>query len=133
MTLIKTVKAIPHRMHRGLMALTVAGMTLVSHTAYAQSSLDGNLPSPVDPSSGAVDDGDWISLIRGYIADGAIVLGLAIGTVGLLWIAYTALAKFNECRTGKAEWSELGVLGIVGAVVLLFVMFLIGQAGEVFS
>ena len=129
MPLINAVSAIPRQVHRGLMALTVAGMALMSQAAHA---LDGNLPSPVDPSSGAVDDGDWISLIRGYIADGALVLGLAVGTVGLLWIAYTAIAKFNECRQGKAEWSELGVLGIVGAVVLLFVMFLIGQAADVF-
>jgi integrating conjugative element membrane protein (TIGR03745 family) len=130
MPLFKRLKTIPRWAHRGLMALTVAGIAMMSQSAHA---LTGNLPSPVDPSSGAVDDGDWISLIRGYIADGALVLGLAVGTVGLLWIAYTAIAKFNECRTGKAEWSELGVLGIVGAVVLLFVMFLIGQAGEVFT
>ncbi|MCG5495560.1 TIGR03745 family integrating conjugative element membrane protein [Ectothiorhodospira variabilis] len=129
MPLTKRVKSLSYRAHRGLATVTVAGIAMMSQAAHA---LTGNLPSPVDPSSGAVDDGDWISLIRGYIADGAIVLGLALGTIGLLWIAYTAIAKFNECRTGKAEWSELGVLGIVGAVVLLFVMFLIGQAAGVF-
>jgi integrating conjugative element membrane protein (TIGR03745 family) len=82
------------------------------------------------PPSGC-PGGNWLQLIRGYIGDGAVILGLAIATVGLLWMAYTGVAKFNECRVGKAEWSELGVLGIVGAVVLLFMMFLLNQAATV--
>ena len=89
------------------------------------------LPSSVNPNVGGAPDGNWLALIRGYIADGATVLGLAIATVGLLWVAYTGVAKFNECRTGRAEWSELGVLGIVGAVVLLFMMFLLNQAATI--
>jgi integrating conjugative element membrane protein (TIGR03745 family) len=89
------------------------------------------LPVPVDPTIGGAPGGNWLQLIRGYIGDGAVILGLAIATIGLLWIAYTGIAKFNECRIGKAEWSELGVLGIVGAVVLLFMMFLLNQAATV--
>ena len=129
MPLIKRVKSLSYRAHRGMATVTVAGVAMMSQAAHA---LTGNLPSPVQPTDGGGDDDNWLALIRGYIADGAIVLGLAIGTIGLLWIAYTAIAKFNECRHGKAEWSELGVLGIVGAVVLLFVMFLLAQAAEIF-
>ncbi len=109
---------------RGL--VLVAGLTAAG-TLHAQ-----GLPTPVDPDAGA-PDGNWLQLIRGYIADGALILGLAIATVGLLWIAYTGVAKFNEARTGKAEWSELGVLGIVGAAVLLFMMFLLNEAATVFA
>ena len=88
------------------------------------------LPTPVAPST-APAAGDWISLIKGYIKDGGLVLGLAIAVIGFLWIAYLGFAKFNEARTGKAEWAEVGVLGIVGAVVLIFASYLLTEAANV--
>ncbi len=123
------MKTLDHSMftalyRRGL--AVVAGLVAVGQ-AQAQ------LPTPVDPTIGGAPGGNWMQLIRGYIGDGAVVLGLAIATVGLLWIAYTGVAKFNECRTGRAEWSELGVLGIVGAAVLLFMMFLLNEAAQIIT
>jgi integrating conjugative element membrane protein (TIGR03745 family) len=115
-----------------LHTLRLRGLALIAGLAAAGSLHAQGLPTPVDPSAGA-PAGNWLLLIRGYIADGAIILGLAIAAVGLLWIAYTGVAKFNEARTGKAEWSELGVLGIVGAAVLLFMMFLLNQAATIFA
>lgn len=100
---------------------------------FAGGAAHAQLPTPVDPTIGGAPGGNWMQLIRGYIGDGAVVLGLAIATVGLLWIAYTGVAKFNECRTGRAEWSELGVLGIVGAAVLLFMMFLLNEAAQIIT
>lgn len=88
------------------------------------------LPTPVAPST-APAAGDWIGLIKGYIKDGGIVLGLAIAVMGFLWIAYLAFAKFNEARQGKAEWAEVGVLGIVGAIVLIFASYLLTEASGV--
>lgn len=88
------------------------------------------LPTPIAPSTGP-SAGDWIGLIKGYIKDGGLVLGLAIAVLGFLWIAYLAFAKFNEARMGKAEWAEVGVLGIVGAVVLIFASFLLTEAARV--
>ena len=93
--------------------------------------LSQGLPSPVNPNAGGAPDGNWLALIRGYIADGATVLGLAIAIVALLWVAYIGIAKFNECRRGRAEWSELGLLGIVAAILLLFLMFLLNQAATI--
>jgi integrating conjugative element membrane protein (TIGR03745 family) len=107
------------------------GLALFAGLAAAGSLHAQGLPTPVDPTIGGAPGGNWLQLIRGYIGDGAVILGLAIATIGLLWVAYTGVAKFNECRVGKAEWSELGVLGIVGAVVLLFMMFLLNQAATV--
>ena len=75
--------------------------------------------------------GDWIALIKGYIKDGGLVLGLAIAVLGFLWIAYLGFAKFNEARQGKAEWAEVGVLGIVGAIVLIFASYLLTEAAGV--
>jgi integrating conjugative element membrane protein (TIGR03745 family) len=113
------------RSRRSALALMALGAAAWSTTVHAQ------LPTPVDPTIGGAPGGNWLNLIRGYIGDGAVILGLAIATIGLLWVAYTGVAKFNECRVGKAEWSELGVLGIVGAVVLLFMMFLLNEAATV--
>ena len=88
------------------------------------------LPTPVAPST-APAAGDWIALIKGYIKDGGLVLGLAIAVLGFLWIAYLGFAKFNEARQGRAEWAEVGVLGIVGAIVLIFASYLLTEAAGV--
>ena len=88
------------------------------------------LPTPVPPST-APAAGDWIGLIKGYIKDGGLVLGLAIAVLGFVWVAYLGFAKFNEARQGKAEWAEVGVLGIVGAVVLIFASYLLTEAAGV--
>ena len=88
------------------------------------------LPTPVAPST-APAAGDWIALIKGYIKDGGLVLGLAIAVLGFLWVAYVGFAKFNEARQGKAEWAEVGVLGIVGAIVLIFASYLLTEASGV--
>jgi len=88
------------------------------------------LPTPVAPST-APAAGDWIELIKGYIKDGGLVLGLAIAVLGFLWVAYVGFAKFNEARQGKAEWAEVGVLGIVGAIVLIFASYLLTDASGV--
>ena len=93
-------------------------------------SVSSALPTPVAPST-APAAGDWIALIKGYIKDGGLVLGLAISVLGFLWVAYVGFAKFNEARQGKAEWAEVGVLGIVGAIVLIFASYLLTQAAGV--
>mgnify|MGYP000305448469 CR=1 FL=1 len=102
---------------RKVAAIGLLGMTAVPSVWAA-------LPTPVAPST-APAAGDWIALIKGYIKDGGLVLGLAIAVLGFLWIAYLGFAKFNEARQGKAEWAEVGVLGIVGAIVLFVAYFLI--------
>ena len=114
-----TVKSMSKR----LAAAGLLGMTVAQWVWAA-------LPTPVAPST-APAAGDWIALIKGYIKDGGLVLGLAIAVLGFLWIAYLGFAKFNEARQGKAEWAEVGVLGIVGAVVLIFASYLLTEAAGV--
>jgi integrating conjugative element membrane protein (TIGR03745 family) len=107
---------------------TAALSGLLGLVAYAP--VWAALPTPVAPST-APAAGDWIALIKGYVKDGGLVLGLAIAVLGFLWVAYLAFAKFNEARQGKAEWAEVGVLGIVGAVVLIFTSYLLTEAAGV--
>ena len=105
---------------------TAAGLIVLS----ACQSVSAALPTPVPPST-APAAGDWIGLIKGYIKDGGLVLGLAIAVLGFVWVAYLGFAKFNEARQGKAEWAEVGVLGIVGAIVLIFASYLLTEAAGV--
>lgn len=88
------------------------------------------LPTQTPPST-APTDGDWIGLIEGYIKDGATLMGLAISTIGFLWVSYIGFAKFNEARQGRAEWAEVGVFAIVGAVVLIFASYLLTEAAGI--
>ena len=99
-------------------------------TLFGTELVSAALPTPVPPSTSPAA-GNWIALIKGYIKDGGLVLGLAIAVMGFLWVAYLAFAKFNEARQGKAEWAEVGVLGIVGAVVLIFASYLLTEASGV--
>lgn len=82
---------------------------------------------PVDQAGkGALESsGNWISVVQGYMGQGAALLGLGVSIVGFIWISYAAIAKFNECRTNRAEWSELGLLVIAGAALLVFISLLL--------
>lgn len=115
-------------MMRKMAKRVAAGVGLL--TMSAGQSVWAALPTPVAPST-APAAGDWIGLIKGYIKDGGLVLGLAIAVLGFVWVAYLGFAKFNEARQGKAEWAEVGVLGIVGAVVLIFASYLLTEAAGV--
>ena len=90
------------------------------------------LPAPVAPSNSPAT-GNWLQLIQGYIKDGGLVLGLAIAVVSFLWVAWTGIVKFNDARTGRAEWGEVGLLGVVGAGVLVFIGFLLDAASKVIT
>lgn len=89
------------------------------------------LPTQVEPSTKPAS-GDWLGLVSGYIKDGAAILGLAVATVGFIWVAYIGFAKFNDARNGRAEWAEVGVFAVVGAMILIFASYLLTEASGVF-
>ncbi|WP_052808394.1 TIGR03745 family integrating conjugative element membrane protein [Methyloterricola oryzae] len=88
------------------------------------------LPTPVAPSTGPAAN-DWLGLIKGYIKDGGLVIGLFLAVAGFLWIAWHLLADLNQVRQGRKEWGELGLSGVVGAAIFLFISYLLGQAANV--
>ena len=104
--------------------ILMTGVVVALHStpAWAQ-----NLPTAPEPDGG-FEDGNWIDLMRGYLYEGATLLGTLIAVVSFLWVSWTALTKFNEARQGKAEWGEVGLLGVVGAVILLVLSFFVTQA-----
>jgi integrating conjugative element membrane protein (TIGR03745 family) len=115
------VQSVRHFSHRSAAALA---LLVISFNAWAV------LPTPVAPSTGPAA-GNWLDLIKGYIKDGGLVLGLAISVIGFLWVAYIGISKFNDARRGKAEWAEVGLVGIVGGAILLFAVFLLNEAANV--
>ena len=104
-----------------------ATLNLVLLASRAQANL------PVPPAPQGFANNDWLTLIKGYIRDGGVVLGLALSVIGFLWISYTTVAKFNEARNGRAEWAEVGLLGVVAAGVLLFIGYLLNEAAKVIA
>ena len=88
------------------------------------------LPTPTAPST-APPTGDWLGLIKGYIKDGGVVMGLAVAVAAFVWAAWSAIAKFNEARNGRAEWGEVGLLSVVAGGILIFDSYLLGTAAGI--
>lgn len=101
-----------------------AGLTLLSGNLYAA------LPTAVAPSN-APKAGDWLTLIKGYAKDAGLVIGLVLAVVAFLWIAWITISKFNEARTGRAEWGEVGLTAVIAAGVMIFISYLLTEASKV--
>lgn len=88
------------------------------------------LPTAVAPST-APATGDWLGLLKGYIKDGGLVIGLFIAIAAFLWLSWIVIADINEARNGKKEWGEVGLSAVVGAAGLLVISYFLGQAAGV--
>lgn len=63
--------------------------------------------------------GNWLGSFEMYAFRGIRILIFVASALGFLWASYAALAKFNECRNGRAEWSELILLAIIVAGLMV--------------
>lgn len=102
-----------------------ASTALMTGPAWA---IGGDLPDPPAPDSGGGDDDNWFELIQGALFDGGLIIATLVSLISFIWVSYAGLTKFNEARSGKAEWSEVGLLAVVGAGLLVFTGFLLQQA-----
>jgi integrating conjugative element membrane protein (TIGR03745 family) len=116
-------KRLQHTLSFKLLPLS-AGLMLLSGNLYAA------LPTAVAPSN-APKAGDWLTLIKGYAKDAGLVIGLVLAVVAFLWIAWITISKFNEARTGRAEWGEVGLTAVVAAGVMIFISYLLTEASKV--
>ena len=89
------------------------------------------LPNVVQPDGAA--EGDFIEVLESLASDGLTVLIFVVGAAAFLMVGWAVIAKFNECRQGRAEWSEAAVTAGIGAVVLIFATFLLTQASTIFA
>jgi integrating conjugative element membrane protein (TIGR03745 family) len=103
--------------------LTVALTAMVLGTRSAFAALPVQKAPANNPGAG-----DWLGLIQGYLKDGFTVLALALGAGAFLWLAWGLIAKFNEARTGKAEWGTVGLYAVGAGGVAVLDVYLLNTA-----
>lgn len=92
------------------------------------------LPTPVGDGWGLVSgSGDWMSFVEIYSNKGLKVLILVASSAGFIWASYAALTKFNDCRSGKSEWSELGLISVVIASLMVLNTLLLTSSEQVIA
>lgn len=90
-----------------------------------------DLPAPIDPDSGAADDGDFIDYFKFTAKDIFLIAGVVISTVSFLIVSISAFMKFNEARRDRAEWGEVFTLVGIGAFLLVATGFLLNQTLDI--
>lgn len=116
--------ALASTLHRIAGALTCT--LFATRQAFAQT-----LPTVVQPTGAA--EGDFITVLQSLASQGLTVIIFVVGAAAFLLVGWSVIAKFNECRAGRAEWSEAAVTAGIGAVILVFSTFLLTQASSVFG
>lgn len=104
----------------------IGGGFLTADHAVAQ-----QLPDVATPEG--ADEGDFISILEALASQGLTVIIFVVGAAAFLLVGWSVIAKFNECRAGRAEWSEAAVTAGIGAVILVFSTFLLTQANSIFA
>ena len=88
---------------------------------------------PTIQTPAGTNNGDFLSVLDALLQQGITIFIFIVGAAAFLLVGWSVIAKFNECRAGRAEWSEAAVTAGVGAVVLVFATFLLTQANTVFA
>ena len=102
-------------------------------TALAAAAARAGLPEVADPSTGAVDEGDFIGMLQAYGLDIVVLGGLGLSAISLLVVAKNVISKYSMVADGRATWGEVGMHGAVGVVLLVIVIFLATQSATVLT
>ncbi len=79
---------------------------------------------------GGKEDIGFFTVFKDIIEQGGTIVLVAVSGIAFMWIAYSAVMKFRECQSGRADWAELIVLGVAGGAVLVFVALLLSDASR---
>ena len=101
--------------------------------AFAAASSRAGLPDVADPSTGAVDEGDFIGMLQAYGLDIVVLGGLGLSAIALLVVTKNVIAKYSMVADGRATWGEVAMHGAVGVVLLVIVIFLATQSATVLT
>ena len=101
--------------------------------ALAAASAEAGLPDVADPTTGAIDDGDYLGMLQAYGLDIVVLGGLGLSAIALLVVAKNVIAKYSMVADGRATWGEVGMHGAVGVVLLVIVIFLATQSATVLA
>ena len=88
-----------------------------------------DLPVMEDPSRGK--GSGIMDTLKNYGYDIVILMSLGICAVGFLVVANSCISTYSEIQNGKKQWKDLGAMAGVGAVLLVVIIWLLTQAGEV--
>lgn len=88
-----------------------------------------NLPTMEDPSRGK--GSGIMDTLKNYGYDIVILLSLAVCAAGFLVVANSCISTYAEIQNGKKQWKDLGAMAGVGAILLVIVIWLLTQAGDV--
>ena len=110
------------------LCVILTGVLLSSRQALAQASLP-ELPGNVQGTAG---QGDFIGVFENLAGQGLKALIVVIGAAAFVLVGWAIVAKFNECRAGRAEWGDAAVTAGGGAAILIFSTFLLTQANNIF-
>lgn len=102
-------------------------LTPVMLMFYSFASAD--LPTMENPSRGK--GGGIIDTLKNYGYDMVILMSLAICAVGFLVVANACISTYSEIQSGRKQWKDLGAMAGVGAILLVIIIWLLTQAGEV--
>ncbi|HII0044749.1 TIGR03745 family integrating conjugative element membrane protein [Klebsiella variicola] len=89
-----------------------------------------NLPTTQNSSSGT-SGSNYIDRFKGYVADGAVLLGLIICVYAFIVVANAITTEFNQVREKQTTWGKFGVLCVVGVVLLVVVIWLLNLAADI--
>jgi integrating conjugative element membrane protein (TIGR03745 family) len=108
----------------------IATTTLL--TVFTLPVIADGLPSAPDTDSNSGKKG-YTGEITDYVMDGVVLLLLLMGTFALIRVAQNILTTYGEISDGKATYRELGGSLVVGIVVLSGVIYLLGEAADIFG
>lgn len=107
-----------------------ARVALASSLIYAAAQpVQAALPTVEPPSSGG--GGGLMEMLKGYLQDGIVLVGLVMAAVSFIVVANSAITTFHEVREGKSTWGKFGGIVVVGIVLLVTVIWLVGKSAEV--
>jgi len=92
-------------------------------------SVRADLPQLEDPSRGK--GSGIMDTLKNYGYDMVILMSLAICAVGFLVVANSCSSTYSEIQNGRKQWKDLGAMAGVGAILLVIIIWLLTQAGEV--
>lgn len=101
--------------------------------AAVSAGANAGLPDVADPSTGAVDEGDFIGMLQAYGLDIVVLGGLGLSAIALLVVAKNVIAKYSMVADNRATWGEVAMHGAVGVVLLVIVIFLATQSATVLT
>ncbi|WP_404317427.1 TIGR03745 family integrating conjugative element membrane protein [Klebsiella oxytoca] len=125
MTAVSSAVLAPIRLARHAL-LSLWTLALLSAPALAA------LPTAQNSSSGS-SSGNYIDKFKGYVADGAVLVGLIVCVYGFIVVANAIITEFNAIREKQTTWGKFGALCVVGVVLIVVVIWLLNVAADILA